>query len=235
MYHQIDAIPERGENLRGLVVSPGTFRRQMMALRLLGYTGLSMKALEPYVTGVKRGKVVGITFDDGFRNNLDHALPTMQSLGFSATCYAVSQLLGKTNQWDAGVVRSSLLMSASELRAWHDAGMDVGSHTRHHADLTRINDDQALDEVKGSKFELEQAIGAEVRHFCYPYGRYSNHHVDMVKAAGYHSATTTQRGRSHALDDPMTLKRVLVTRTTHPALFIAKLLTRYEDRRSEFT
>jgi len=75
MYHQIDEPPPRGAPLRGLVVSPSSFSRQMMLLRLLGYKGLSMTALEPYLTGEKSGKVVGLTFDDGYQNNVRHALP----------------------------------------------------------------------------------------------------------------------------------------------------------------
>ncbi len=44
MYPQIDAPP-----LRGLVVSPGSFARQMFFLKCLGYKGLSMRNLEPYL------------------------------------------------------------------------------------------------------------------------------------------------------------------------------------------
>ena len=77
MYHQIDASPARGTPLRGLTVTPGSFARQMGLLRLLGYRGVSMTGLEPYLRGETTGKVVGITFDDGYRNNLEHALPVL--------------------------------------------------------------------------------------------------------------------------------------------------------------
>ena len=70
MYHQIDAPPPRGTMLRGLIVAPSSFNWQMKMLRLMGYTGLSMRDLEPYLQGEKKGKVVGITFDDGYQNNL---------------------------------------------------------------------------------------------------------------------------------------------------------------------
>ena len=54
MYHQIDAPPARGSALRGLVVAPQSFARQMALLRLCGYRGLSMRDLEPYLQGEKR-------------------------------------------------------------------------------------------------------------------------------------------------------------------------------------
>jgi len=77
MYHQIDAPPPRGTPLRGLIVAPSSFAWQMRMLRLMGYRGLSMRELEPYIQGHKQGKVVGLTFDDGFQNNVQNALPIL--------------------------------------------------------------------------------------------------------------------------------------------------------------
>ncbi|NCX06152.1 MAG: polysaccharide deacetylase family protein, partial [Actinobacteria bacterium] len=68
MYHQIEVAPAKGAPLRGLVVAPTSFARQMHLLKLLGYQGLSMTDLLPYLRGERVGKVVGITFDDGFLN-----------------------------------------------------------------------------------------------------------------------------------------------------------------------
>ena len=61
--------------MRGLIVSPQSFASQMAWLKRLGYQGLSMPHLVPYLRGEKTGKVVGISFDDGYANNLDYALP----------------------------------------------------------------------------------------------------------------------------------------------------------------
>ena len=232
MYHQVDEPPPRGTPLRGLVVAPSSFARQMRLLQLLGYRGLSMRDLEPYLSGQQHGKVVGITFDDGYQNNLVHALPALMRQGFTATCYGVSQLLGGHNVWDADMVAPKPLMTVSEWRQWHEAGMDVGSHTRTHADLTAVSLQQARDEIVRSREELQQAIGCDVRHFCYPYGRYQTAHTDLVRDAGYVTATTTHRGRARPGDDAYTLKRMMIARATHPLQFWLKVATTYEDRRS---
>ena len=55
----------------------------MQLLKWMGYTGLSMRNLEPYLCGERQGKVVGITFDDGYQNNLQYALPTLKKMGFN--------------------------------------------------------------------------------------------------------------------------------------------------------
>jgi len=233
MYHQIDAPPARGSALRGLVVAPQSFARQMALLRLCGYRGLSMRDLEPYLRGEKQGKVVGITFDDGFLNNLQHALPVLLKQGFTATCYGVSSMLGASNSWDQHLgIPQKPLMTDVDWRTWSGAGMDVGSHTRTHVALTKISREEAAAQIADSKHELEAAVQCEVRHFCYPYGWYAPEHRDMVIAAGYASATTTQRGRVQVGDDVYSLRRIMVARATHLGLFAAKVMTRYEDKRA---
>lgn len=231
MYHQIDVPPPSGTPLRGLVVSTGAFARQMLLLKVLGYRGLSMRDLEPYLTGEKQGRVVGITFDDGYQNNLHHALPVLRKHGFTATCYAVSSKIGGTNSWDEGLVAQKPLMTREDWLAWLASGMDIGSHTRTHADLNQASAEQAREEIAGSKRELENTLGCEVRHFCYPYGRFGAEHSQMAREAGYVTATTTRRGRMHAGDDLMTLRRVLVAQATHLLHFALKIGTTYEDRR----
>lgn len=231
MYHQIDEPPPRGTPLRGLIVAPESFARQMWMLHLLGYRGVSMRDLQPYLTGQKQGKVVGVTFDDGYQNNVRNALPVLQRYGFTATCYGVSSMIGGTNSWDLGIVAEKPLMTLEDWRTWRDAGMDIGSHTRTHADLNTLTDEEARVQIAESRQELERALGCEVRHFCYPYGRFREAHARMAREAGYTTATTTHRGRTHRGDDPYTLRRIMVARATNPWLFVMKIATAYEDRR----
>lgn len=232
VYHQIAEAPPKGAPFRSLYVSPGAFARQMATLRLLGYTGLSMGDLTPYLRGEREGKVVGITFDDGYRNNLTHALPALQRHGFSSTCYAVSGLMGQTNVWDIdnGIAQTAL-MTADEARQWVAGGQEIGSHTTHHIDLLATSDDVAQAEIANDRQVLEDAVKGEVRHFCYPYGRYDTRHVAMARAAGFATATTTQRSRCLAQMDLLELPRVPVLRSTTLAVFWLKLASRYEDRR----
>jgi peptidoglycan/xylan/chitin deacetylase (PgdA/CDA1 family) len=232
MYHQIDTPPARGTGLRGLIVAPSSFAWQMRMLGLMGYQGLSMRDLEPYLCGEKQGKVVGITFDDGYQNNLRNALPVLKRYRFTGTCYGVSKLIGGTNIWDHGKIAEKPLMTLQDWRDWRDAGMDIGSHTQTHAKLTELSPQRAREQIADSKQELEIAVGCEVRHFCYPYGWYGPEHQQMAQEAGYASATTTHRGRVDAGADPYTLRRIMVARATNPLQFFMKVATAYEDRRA---
>lgn len=231
VYHQISEAPPKGAPFRGLYVSPGAFARQMALLKLLGYQGLSMSGLLPYLTGERSGKVVGITFDDGYLNNLTHALPVLQRHGFSSTCYAVSKLLGQTNVWDREIgIAQVPLMDAGQLRLWRDGGQEVGSHTQNHVRLLQSDASTALGEMTLDKVALEGLMGAPVHHFCYPYGEYAPEHVAMARQAGFQTVTTTRRGRSVAGGDLMELPRVPVVRSTSLPVFWLKVATAYEDR-----
>ena len=232
VYHQISEAPPRGAPFRGLYVAPQSFARQMALLKLMGYQGLSMAALLPYLRGEKTGKVVGITFDDGYQNNLSHALPVLARHGFSSTCYVVSNLLGKTNVWDSAIgIAQVPLMNDHELRQWVAGGQEVGSHTQNHARLLQCDATAALAEMTQDKAALEGLLGVPVRHFCYPYGEYAPEHVAMARQAGFQTVTTTQRGRSAVQGDLLELPRVPVLRATSLPVFWLKVATGYEDRK----
>lgn len=230
VYHQIDDAPPKGAPFRGLYVSRAAFSRQMALLKMLGYQGVSMTDLQPYLLGEKTGKIVGITFDDGYLNNLSNALPALQKHGFTSTCYVVDGLLGKTNVWDEHIgIAQTPLMTAEQLLQWQAGGQEVGAHTQHHIDLTHSEDIRSRREIAYSRPFLEQALDKPVQHFCYPYGKFEAWHTDMVNEAAYETATTTVRGRVHAATNMLTLPRVPVMRSTSLPVFWLKIATTYED------
>lgn len=229
-YHQIEMAPPPPAAFRSLYVAPASFARQMRWLKGLGYRGVSMGDLMPYLRGEKVGKVVGLTFDDGYCNNLQHALPVLQDCGFTATCYVMSQLLGKTNVWDIeNGVKQADLMTVTQIRQWAQAGMEIGAHTQTHCKLPRMSDQDAVREISACKLELADMLGQSVAHFCYPYGLYEARHAAMVQDAGYQSATTTRRGKIQTASDFFQLHRIPVVRSTYMPQFLLKLLTNYEN------
>jgi len=231
MYHSIASMP-KGTVMRSLHVPPKLFKLQMWLLKTLGYQGLSMGKLQPYLTGKKQGKVVGITFDDGFKNNLTHALPILQKFNFSATNYIISQNIGGINHWDINKgIPKNLLMNENEVKQWIDGGMEIGSHTQSHVRLAEIDIKSATKEINQSKLDLEKQFNCSIEHFCYPYGSYNNNIIDIVIKASYKTATTVDRGRANYKTHLLELPRIFITHRTFPHLFLIKLFGKYEDRR----
>lgn len=231
-YHQTRRPPRRGVPVRSLVLPPWRFALQLRTLKALGWRGLSMRDLEPYLRGERTGKVFGITLDDGYVNNFEHALPILRGLGFTATSFIVTAQIGGSNAWDhAKGVPPAALMDEAQLRGWLEAGMELGAHTRNHVDLTACTDPVALDEIVGSKRDLEDRLGIEVRNFCYPYGEHRAEHAEMAREAGYATATTIVSTRARRGDDPMRVPRISIHLEDSLPRVVAQVTTGYEDWR----
>jgi peptidoglycan/xylan/chitin deacetylase (PgdA/CDA1 family) len=231
MYHSVELMP-RSTIMRSLHVPPNRFRLQMWLLNFLGYKGLSMKHLKPYLDGKKQGKVVGITFDDGYQNNLINAAPILKKYNFSATCYIVNKRIGTSNKWDLEHhITQRSLMNDSEVREWLKMGMDIGAHSQTHPNLNECTLRELDDEISKCRSELESKFLTTVTDFCYPYGKYNDLVVQFTKKSGYKTATTMNRGRAKFNSDHLRLPRIPITHHTLLHLFLAKILSKYEDKR----
>ena len=231
MYHSIEAVP-KNTVMRSLHVTPRSFRFQMRILKILGYKALSLKKLRPYLEGVKKGKVVGLTFDDGYQNNIINAAPILKKYNFSATCYIVSERIGSYNTWDINKgIPKKYLMNHKEIKEWLSLGMDIGAHTQSHKDLTALSKEEAYKELNECKRQLEAHFNIPIADFCYPFGHFNESVKNLVEDAGYLSATSMLRGRLNSYTDIYALPRVPINYRTFPHLFLAKILTRYEDNR----
>lgn len=232
MFHQVAPPPPAGSAYRSLTVSPRAFARQMRLLAMLGWRGMSMQRLTPYLKGHAYGRVFGITFDDAYANVHQHAMPILASLGFTATTYVVAAAIGQDNAWDQPEgVSPSPLMTHAQLQDWVMAGNEIGSHGVDHVKLTRLEPDASRHQIRQSRLMLQNAFDQPIDTFCYPYGDHDLAVRRAVREAGYLNATTTERGRARPADDLLALPRVGVWRHT-PALQVwRKCATAYEDRR----
>jgi peptidoglycan/xylan/chitin deacetylase (PgdA/CDA1 family) len=181
MYHSI--APCHDDPYKA-TVSPQRFERQMRWLRSNGLRGGSMGELLGAKGERIARKLVGLTFDDGYQDFVDYAMPVLQRYGFTATVFALPGRLGGHNEWDADRPRKQLLTS-DELRGIAQAGMEIGSHGLMHVSLPGADDAVLRAETGHSRAILQELLGHQVRGFCYPYGDLDARVVAAVKAAGY--------------------------------------------------
>jgi peptidoglycan/xylan/chitin deacetylase (PgdA/CDA1 family) len=204
-YHHVGRR-RRGARLKGLYVSPRLFARQLRELRSAGFhTPPFERAI---AGGANPQRHIFLTFDDGFRDVFDHALPVLREHGFRAVLFVVADLIGRTNEWQqrAGD-RVEPLMDEAQVREWLAAGHDLGSHTLTHPFLTRLPPAAAREEIAASKKKLEDRFGRAIEDFCYPYGDWNEAVRELVAAAGYRSACTTQPGVNTPDVSPFALRR----------------------------
>jgi len=206
-YHKVGPRP-RGARLKGLYVDAALFAQQMEELRAAGFRSISPSSMD--LEGGNPGRQIVLSFDDGFRNVLDHAHSPLAAHGFHAIQFLVPDFLGKTNQWDAPVGEvQEPLMDVSQVRDWLAAGHLIGSHTLTHPWLTRLPAARAKEEITASRKKLEDAFGLAIRDFCYPYGDWNPLVRDLVAEAGYETACTTDLGVNTAGADHLALKRIM--------------------------
>jgi peptidoglycan/xylan/chitin deacetylase (PgdA/CDA1 family) len=196
-YHRVADDPDE------LAVAPARFRRQMEWLAAAGLRGVA-------TSGAVRADVVGINFDDGYRDIAEHALPVLERLGFEATVFVAT---GVTD----GRARFEWYAQQPPLLGWDDiASLDAGgtlrfeAHSVTHRNLLTLDDAQAEQEIVGSKRELEQRLGREVREFCYPAGLFGARERGLVERAGYEAAVSCEPGTNDGGADRFALRRIQV-------------------------
>jgi peptidoglycan/xylan/chitin deacetylase (PgdA/CDA1 family) len=96
-------------------------------------------------------------------------------------------------------------LSRAEIDAMSDA-VSFGSHTRTHPILPRCDAATAEREIAESKHELERLLGRPCEHFAFPNGDYGERELELVRAAGYRSARTTDVGWNTRGADPFRLR-----------------------------
>lgn len=204
-YHSID------ESGSVISTAPDVFRRQMRSLKDSRYAAISLAELASVLTdgGDVPAKTVSLTFDDGFQNFYTSAYPVLCEYGFSATVFLVSDRCGKLNDWedDHGALPGSRLLSWKEVGEIAENGIEIGSHSRTHRDLSRISAADAMREIVDSKTEIENRIGKQVATFAYPYGRY-NAGVRKSAKEHYAAACSTNLGKVHLGSDIHSLERI---------------------------
>lgn len=267
-YHSVTDDPSKCADL----INPGLSEQTDIFDLQMGYIAkkYTCVSLDDVGIFVKKGKfpkgTIAVTFDDGFYDNFEYALPIFKKYNIPATIYMTTGCLddrelfwpsrtmylfsnttqsvledrtflkrtiplespGQRNEARllvnqiceclSGVERArwldllekkletnhtknipAIMIRSSQVRELLNCGIIVGSHTMTHPNLCKISDEDAWEELKTSKQELEKLTGIEIKHFSYP-NPFSQPHCDervisLVRKAGYETAVTSLWGR----------------------------------------
>jgi peptidoglycan/xylan/chitin deacetylase (PgdA/CDA1 family) len=162
MYHRI--LPEVGDNLPDLVVSPAMFDAQLKGLFDAGWHSITMATLAEQMETDRTipAKTFVITFDDGWADGYDYAFPIMRKYGFVGTFYMISSRIDQPNE-----------LSTLQMRTLEAAGNDIGNHTEFHISLTTVSGDRVVQEVEDASQQIARAVGHRPVSLAYPMGAIS--------------------------------------------------------------
>ncbi|MDV9178670.1 polysaccharide deacetylase family protein [Streptomyces sp. W16] len=190
MYH---SVGDCSDDPYRITVTPDRLDRQLRWLSRRGLRGVSMADL---LAARARGEghgLVGLTFDDGYADFADNALPVLARWDCGATLFVLPGRLGGDNAWDPLGPRKPLL-TADGIRHAAAEGVEIGSHGLTHVDLTKTDDATLRAEVAESRSVLAELTGTDVDGFCYPYGTIDARAMNAVREAGYTYACAIDPG-----------------------------------------
>jgi peptidoglycan/xylan/chitin deacetylase (PgdA/CDA1 family) len=220
MYHKVNDRPENP-----ISVPIGLFDEQMAVLLELGYEVVSLDDVLDHVAGIRPlppGAVL-ITFDDGYRDILENALPVLRRHGYPAVIFVPIGYLDDARPLPHeerlaahGLVNSTL--NWDELPELEAGGIRVESHGISHRPLADLDVDEAAREITLSKLRLEERLGRPVRAFAYVKGSEAHYrpvHLSLLKQAGYEIAFTSVSGGNRAVMEPLRLHRYNIEPYAH--------------------
>ena len=204
MYHYLSVPPPDADIYRlDLSVTPAAFDDQMDYLAEEGYHPIRLSDLSDYLLNGTPlpSKPIVLTFDDGYTDNYDNALPILKKYNFPATFFVITQFVDDKRPG---------YMNWDQLEDLAINGMEIGSHSLDHIDLYRKPRSVQTTELAGSKAMIEARIGTPVTSFCYPSGHYDAQTISVLRSSGYLAATTEIQGVYQSTTDLYELRRIRV-------------------------
>ena len=208
MYHSID--DSCSSRFRRFAVSPRSFKAHVRYLSDSGYQTLTVSELIEAMDGraVMPPKPVVLTFDDGFADFYEAALPILTEFGQTVTLYVVSGAVGGSSAWLSGIGEGTRRMvSWAQLDEIRRSGIEIGAHTATHAALDLLSLEEARQEIAVSKRDLQDRLGVDVSSLAYPFGYQNGAVRHIVQREGYSSACAVRYAMSSIADDRFALSR----------------------------
>ncbi len=116
---------------------------------------------------------VALTFDDGYRDNADFAIPLLIQHRLPATYFVSTEFVRHGSAFPHDVQAGQPLSpnTIDQLQCFAGQGIEIGGHTRTHCDLGQVQDTSvAEDEILGGLQQLEDWLGERPRYFAFPFG-----------------------------------------------------------------
>lgn len=218
------------EGPRYLTVPAELFERQLAALRRRGLRSGDLSALTALAAGRRIAPTAFLTFDDGFRDNCETALPLLRAYGFGGFVFVLPPLVdaGAPLRWPevaADCSRYGETMRSvtwSMLEEMKEGGFEVGSHGLTHAHLSQLDPEVLREELSDSRARIVERLGS-CETLAYPFGEWSPEVAAAARECGYSFAFSLPTSAGQRGADPHSIPRINVDYRDDGRRFAIKL------------
>jgi peptidoglycan/xylan/chitin deacetylase (PgdA/CDA1 family) len=184
-----------------LVLDPKKLTQQMEFLAEQGYSPLTLSDFILLLEKKKAApaKPVLLTFDDGYIDNYEQAMPILKRHGFPATIFISPGTIGQENK-----------VNWKQIKEMQEAGWDIQPHGMTHPHLPKLTAAEQKEEITQARRLIEEQLGTKADIFCYPFGEFNKQTLTILKEEGFRYAFTIRQGRTSSSQDPFQLKRIYV-------------------------
>lgn len=214
MYHFIANNPNPKDTQRdSLSVSPDKFEAQMDYLAKNGFTPISLDTLYGVYNGqtAVSGKMVVLTFDDGYIDFYTTVYPILKRFNFHAVSFIATGLVG-----------GGYYMNWDQIKEIGSGGLvTFEGHSVTHPNLAGLKYDAILKQMVDSKNTLQSQTGYPVNFIAYPYGVSNTYIQKAAKQAGLVGGLGTWFGK--ASGPSMNMPRIRVSGFWNLKEFAARL------------
>ena len=230
MYHRVlKEEPEKESRWHYVTVSE--FRKQMNMIDRLGYTPITFSDYQLFVEDklTLPSKPIIITFDDGYLDTLENAIPVLLELNMRAVIFVMGDRKLKSARWDeVDDFDSCPLMSDEQIRTAQKMGFEIGAHSLDHFPLTDFSEEDIVYEVTKSKEAIENVLEKPIQTFSYPYGSVDERVKKIVSDSGFLFACGVYSGSAKFSQSMMDFRRLAINQYTSRLKFLFTLLLPYQ-------
>lgn len=230
MYHRLMENPPSSKS-KWHYVTVENFKKQVKLIDSLGYTPITFYDYKLYLDNklTLPKKPIIITFDDGYLDTFDYAIPILQEFNMNAVIFVLGNRQLKRAYWDEIDDRDKCpLMTDEQIRIAKSLGFEIGAHSMNHKDMTELPEAKIYSEIHQSKVEIEKILGEPIYTFSYPYGNLNENVREITSEAGFTFACGVYSGPVLFGNDLFDIRRLAVNQHTGTVQFLMRLLTPYQ-------
>lgn len=203
-------------------VTRENFIKQIQWFKNNDYKFVDLNNINENLHNKNNKRLVGIIFDDGYKNTVVDVLPILKDFDVNASMAVSSGLLLKKVRYEIIPHKIAELADMKLVDQWLNSNMHICGHTYSHAKLDILSKSKQNWQIIYDKKILEENFGIEIYNFVYPYGRWNKECIDVIKD-NYVAAFATDKGYVPTWMHRYCIKRIEIPRDLNMKKFIEKM------------